>query len=184
MNDNGNKMMKEISFSKTYCIVNLLGLGCVFLINCFLVVYSVYVAIVAKNAKTVGLGFMAIVFLLAARSFFTDIVCFVRFFGLRINPLDDRLILSMGDKECHIPIGKDTNVMYCMFGWLITWKSGNSNNVLLLRKLLFSQAHWRELRSYFQSNANYIASKEDKKKLLKLLRINVHNPFKYIKWPA
>lgn len=178
-------MMKEINLSKTYCTVMLLCYGCIFLIDCFLVVYFIYEAIVIKNAQAVGIRlFIVIIFLLAAKSFFTDIVCFVRFYGLRINPLDDKLILSMGDRECHIPIGKDTNVMYCMFGWLITWQSEKGNNTLLLRNHLFSVPHWMELRSYFQTNANYISSKEDKKKLLKLLCINVHNPFKYMKWPA
>jgi len=164
--------------------MNLLLFGSVFLFLCFLVVYCIYGTIVAKDAETVGSAFfIAIMCLWAAWSMFAEIVPFVRFYCFRINPLDDKLILSMGDRECQIPIGKDTNVIYCMTGLLIIWRSENGNNILLLNKSLLLH-HWMGLRSYFQSNTNFISSKEDKKRLLKLLRINVHNPFKYMKWPV
>jgi len=184
MNDNGNKMMKEISLSKTYCNMNLLFGGGIFLFMFSVGVYSVYGSITAKDTQTAWSAiFIAIICLWVAYGIFTELVSFVRFYCLRVNLLDDKLILSTGDRECQIPIGKDTDVMWCMNGLLIIWRSENGNNMLLLKRSLLLY-HWIGLRSYFQSNANFISSKEDKKKLLKLLHINLRNPFKYIKWPA
>jgi hypothetical protein len=184
MNDNGNKMMKEISLSKTYCIMNLLFGGGIFLFMFCIGAYSPYVIITAKDTQTAWSAiFIGIICLWVAYGIFTELVSFVRFYCLRVNLLDDKLILSTGGRECQIPIGKGTDVMWCMNGLLIIWRSENGDNMLLLKRSLLLH-HWMELRSYFQSNANFISSKEDKKKILKLLRINVHNPFKYIKWPA
>lgn len=178
------KMMKEISLSKTYCNMNLLLFGSVFLFFSSIVVYSIYGAIAAKNAQTAGIAIcIAIMCLWGAWGMFAEVVPFVLFYCLRVNLLDDKLILSIGDRERQIPIGKDTNVIHCMTGLLIIWRSESGNNMLLLNKSLLLH-HWMELRSYFQSKANFISSKEDREKILKSLRINVHNPFKYIKWPA
>lgn len=176
--------MKEIRFSKIYCNTYLLFHGCAFVLEIFLAVYFLYRVTIAKNIPAILFGFfMTTIFLLTAKAVFTDIVFFVRFYGLGVSLLDDKLILSMDNRECQIPIGKDVNVMYCMVGWLIIWPSGDKNKMILLRKGFFLEKSRRELRQYFEINMNYISAKEEKKKTLKSFHVNVFNPLKYIKWP-
>jgi len=183
--------MKEIGFNKTYYNIYLLLYSCVFVLECFLVVYFAYFAIRAivniysiKNVLIMLSGFfMSIMFLLTAKSIFTDITAFLRFYGLKIRMLNNKLILYTDIKKCEIPLSKDVDVIFCMMGWLIIWRSENGHVVILIRKSLLGR-YCPELLSYFQSNTNYVSSKEGKKKLLKLLQINTFNPLRYIKWPS
>lgn len=176
--------MKKLKFSKTYCNAYLFFYGSVFTLVTFLAGYFLYNVTIAENMKSILVEFfMAVAFLLTAKSMFTTIVFFVRFYDLEVSLLDDKLILSADNKECRIPIGKDVNVIGCMMGLLIIWSFGDKNEMILLRKEFFGKSYL-ELRQYFELNTNYIATKEEKKKTLKSLRVNVFNPFKYIQWPS
>ena len=138
--------MNEIKFSRFYCNFYLIFYGCLVILHAFLTAYFVYSLTIAKNAPAILLGlFLIIVFVLAARSEFIDIVCFVRFCNLTVEPLDDKLILGIDDRECQIPIGKNVDVVYCMMGWLIIWPSGHGNDMILLRKRFLGNS-CRQLR--------------------------------------
>jgi hypothetical protein len=177
--------MKEMRFGKIYCSVFLIFECGLLILCCFLTVHYLHSLTIAKDTRTILLGFfMPIFFLLLAKSVFADIVFFVRFYDLRIKLLDDKLILNRDNRECQIPANKDVNVIYCMFGWLIIWTSGDKSNMILLRKNFFLGRTCQELRQYFELNMNYISLKEEKKKILKAFHVNVFNPVKYIKWPA
>jgi hypothetical protein len=148
-----------------------------------------------------------------AKYFFERIITFLRFYNLRIEILRDKLVLRTDTKECEIPMTEDTNVVFCMEGWLIVWPSKKSNGIILLPRALLEDT-FLELCFYFRNNTHYIPSQnivrrnkfgtpidlydldylqpnadydsayEEEKKLLKSLKINTWNPLKYIKWPA
>ena len=177
--------MEEIRFGKIYCNAFLIFHGCIFILSCFLVVYYLHSLTTAKDIRAILLGFsMPIFFLLIAKWGFTNIVFFVRFYCLRVKPLDDEFILSMNNRECRIPVSRGVNVINCMMGWLIIWPSGDKSNIILLRKDFFLGKTYQELRQYFELNMNYISAKKEKKATLKSFHINVFNPLKYIKWPS
>jgi hypothetical protein len=174
--------MKEINYSRFYCNAYLIFYACLVILFAFLTAYFVYSLTIAKNAPAILLGvFMPPIFLLAAKSGFTDVVCFVRFYGLRIKPLDDALILTMDNRECRIPTGKDVDVIYCMTGWLIIWPYGDAQDMILLRKAFLGKS-CRELRQYFEQKMNYVSG-QGKKRILKSMKIATYNPLKYLRWP-
>lgn len=174
--------MKEINYSTFYCNAYLIFYACHVILFAFLTGYFVYGLTIAQSAQGILLGvFMPPIFLLAAKSGFTELVCFVRFYGLTIKPLDDVLILATDNRECPIPIGENVDVVYCMTGWLIIWPYGDGKDMILLRKSILGKSS-RELRDYFREKMNYVSGQE-KNRILKSMKIATYNPVKYLKWP-
>jgi hypothetical protein len=152
---------------------------------CVFAVYFINSLRTDHDTQAMLLGFiMPVFFLLTAKATFFDIVFYVRFYGLRMNFLDYELVLSVKNREYRIPAGKDTKVIYCMFGYLITWPSGNKTDMILLRKQFFLSTRLRELREYFHRKMKYVSDPIEKKELLKSLHVNVFNPLKYMKFPT
>jgi hypothetical protein len=183
-NNNKDIPMKEIRFNIISHHLILIFEICMLALGYFLIVYFIHSLTTAKDSRTIMLGSIMPVFcLLIVKSAFIDVMFYVRFYGLRIKPLDDKMILIIHDKECLIPTSKDVSIINCMRGWLIIWPSGTKRKMILIRKDYFGTTRRQELDKYFELNMNYIASKKEKKRLLKSLHINVFNPLKYIKWP-
>jgi hypothetical protein len=210
LNDGG--IMEKINLSKTCSIANLVIVGG------FSILWGyVLIRLGAKNkepfvGKLIVIAFGIVLLLYLTKNFFEVLITLLRFYNLRIEMLRDKLVLRTKTKECEIPMTKDTNVVCCMEGWLISWPSEKGQGIILLPRALLGD-HFEELCFYFQENTNYIPSrsllqtsrfgvpigfplgyyqpnadyvtaKEDEKKLLKSLQINKWNRLKYIKWPS
>ena len=174
--------MKEINF-KSYYYALLIFYAFMMIVGCYFAVYFIKESLNSKNTRDILVGIiMPIFFFLTAKASFFDVMFFLRFYGVKIKLLDDKMILSTNKRYCEIP-AVGTYVIYCMFGWLIVWHEENSRKMILLRKSCFLGKDLHELRRYFQQNTNYIPRGEEKKKLLKSFNVNVLNPLKYIKWP-
>jgi hypothetical protein len=210
--------MEEINFSKTTWNVRLFIYGCVFCICSAVAVDSLYFVIKTvvnhTHDKNIVYGIVGVILpTLFAKDLLEGIIALLRFYNLRIEILRDKLILRTKTKKCEIPMTKDTNVVCCMGGWLISWPSEKGQDIILLPRVLLGDPflelcfYFQEntnyipsqsiiVRSrfgfpvggldldYYQPNADYIAAKEDEKKLLKSLQINKWNRLKYIKWPS
>ncbi|MCK5602831.1 hypothetical protein KAR91_13200 [Candidatus Pacearchaeota archaeon] len=124
---------------------------------------------------------MIIVFLWAAKLILSEIVSCIKLSGLKIIMKKDSLIIGKNDQTYNIN-KEESEVLYCMMGWLIVWPSGEKKNLLLLRKL-FLGCHCKELRTYLKSNANYLSQKEAKQRIIESLHVSMHDPLKYIRWP-
>jgi hypothetical protein len=213
--NNGGKM-KEINFSKTNRNIFLVINSCLFCICIAVAVAALYYFCKARihhvHEKYIVEEIVSIIAgLLFAKFLFEDIITLLRFYDLEVEMLGDKLILRTNTKKCEIPMTKDTNVMYCMSGWLISWPSEKGYSIILLTENLL-EGHFLDLCFYFQENTNYIPSRgiihrskfgipigdinyyqpnadydaaaEDEKKLLKSLKINKWNRLKYMKWPS
>lgn len=205
--------MREIDSNKSPCFSGIFFFGGFSILwGCALVMLAV------KDNEPFNKKLMVIVlgigFLLwLIKSFFEYLITFLRFYNLRIEILRGKLILRTDTKECGIPMTKDTIVVYCMEGWLISWPSKKSDGIILFPRFLLgddfldlcfyfrenthyipSQSIIRHTRfgipvdpyglEHYQPHADYAAAEKEKKRLLKSLHVNVFNPLKYIKWPS
>ena len=111
-----------------------------------------------------------------------DVVACFRLSGLTIRLRNNCLILDKGEEEYHIN-REDSQVVYCMAGWLLSWSSDGKKNVLLLRKGFLGK-HAKDFSLYSKSCMNFFNSKQESKRILNSMSINIHNPLNYIQWPV
>jgi hypothetical protein len=155
--------------------------------------------------------------LLVGRCFIETIIILLKFKNFSINLFGDEIIVQTDAEDYGIPMNKDTNVLFFMNGWLISWRSKKGQRIFLIpRELAGDQDQFLEmifyfrektnyipskgivsshyklpgynLLDYYQPDADYIAAKEEKNKILKSLKINpfwqftmFYNRLKYMK---
>lgn len=206
--------MREINLDKNRCIEGMAAFGGLSLFFVFaLIKLGIYDKDVTLGKKLIGIVLVIGFLLWLIKSFTEILISFLRFYNLRIEILRDKLILRNDTKECEIPMNKDTSVVCCMDGWLISWPSKENRGIILLKRYLLGN-DFLELCIYFRENTHYIpsqsiirrsrcglpldpysldelqpdadyaAAEKEKKRLLKSLHVNVFNPLKYIRWPA
>ncbi|MGA1979631.1 MAG: hypothetical protein ABSG99_03575 [Sedimentisphaerales bacterium] len=207
--------MEEININKTRPITGLCLIGGLFIFIVYILItgeYNLPQPFVKKLVAIALIAFAIISLSFLIKDFFEDFIALLRFYNLRIEILRDKIILRTDTKECEIPMNKDTNVVCCMNGWLISWPSEKGQCIILFPRLLLGD-NFKDLCFYFQEHTNYIpsrslvqrskfgfplglpldyyqpdadydAAEEDEKKLLKSLQINKWNRLKYIKWPS
>jgi len=112
----------------------------------------------------------------------TELIFTMKFYGLNIKVSDEELFLYTDNKKCRIPLNKNVNTMFCMFGWLIIWPSENTHEIILIRNSLLG-TRFKKLESYFKSKTNFLSLSKEKRKVLKFFHINTFCPLKYVRWP-
>ena len=149
--------MREINVDTSRCSSGIFVFGGLFLFCAFFLIM-----VVIKDNESFSTTLMGIVsgiglLLWLIKSFFEYLITFLRFNNLRIEILRGKLILRTDTKECEIPMTKDTNLVYCMDGWLIVWPSKKSDGIILLPRCLLGD-DFLEWCSYFRENTHYIPS--------------------------
>ncbi len=177
---------KEIIFNKSFCVFFSIVYGSLFSLAISLSLYLLYLSIKnfslseISSKEIIALGFglcLAFIFLMLAKSMFTDLWACIRLCGIHISLHKGGLTIRKGSQELIID-REESNVLYCMTGWLIIWPS----NMILLRKG-FLLWHGKTIIPYFKEKMNYLETTKEKKQLIKSLSINTNNPIRYIKWP-
>ena len=177
--------INELSFKKneyTYCVaVHVLTIGmCIGLAVRFTPPF--FLSLKTGGSENIVNFFVIIILLVVIKLSFTELVSILRFYGSSMKIENDSLIIYTDRKKCEIPLNKDVNVMFCMMGWLIMWRSENSDKALLIRNILLG-SRYLKLEPSFKLKTNYIISSKEKKEVLKDFQISRVRPLKYIKWP-
>jgi hypothetical protein len=148
--------------------------------------FSIISSFKTGNAKIIAVlseVLIVIISLMVGKWLFTELVSAIRFYGSNLKITDNKLLLYTDSKRSEIPLNTDVSVTFCMFGWLIMWRSKNKNDVILIRNSLLG-TRYLKLVPYFKSKTNYLSSPEKKREMLKSFHVNRFTPLKYVKWPA
>ena len=96
---------------------------------------------------------MIVVFLSLAKFVLAEFMSFIKFYDIKIILQRDGIKIKKGQYECHIK-NDNSQVVYCMVGWLIIWPSGESKNMILLRKG-FLNRYCKKVRQYLKQDMDY-----------------------------